>query len=151
MISSLAGQDATEDYDMVHNAELVSETLQASACLGDFDTATVEDLKQPTPKSQPQTDTTQSKTELPPLSSIVSVNDFETVAQRYLTATGWAYYASGADDMYSIADNPRLVTKLLREAGQELRNRADAARRVQRLSLREVLARNRPLTASPAE
>lgn len=39
---------------------------------------------------------------------MISANDFEAVAKQYLSPTGWAYYASGADDMLSIADPQRL-------------------------------------------
>ncbi|KAK5684737.1 hypothetical protein LTS12_029091, partial [Elasticomyces elasticus] len=49
---------------------------------------------------------------VPPLSSIISIDDFEAVAQNSLTPSGWAYYASGADDERSKADNQRAFQKL---------------------------------------
>lgn len=49
---------------------------------------------------------------VPPLDSIVRIDDFEAVAQNSLTPSGWAYYASGADDERSKADNQRAFQKL---------------------------------------
>ncbi|KAI0973940.1 glycolate oxidase [Xylaria arbuscula] len=43
-----------------------------------------------------------------PLQSIINVDDFEGVAKQYLTPTGWAYYASGAEDEVSLMDTRRL-------------------------------------------
>lgn len=36
------------------------------------------------------------------------MDDFEKIAKRYLTPTGWAYYAGGAEDEISISDTRRL-------------------------------------------
>lgn len=49
--------------------------------------------------------------EYPTLNNIVSVEDFEKVAAKYLTAAGWAYYASGADDEFGIQDARRVFRK----------------------------------------
>lgn len=93
----------------MHNPELVASVLPSSACLGEFDHSTSSDLKQPAPNNATKSDPpTVPTAEYPPLSFIISVNDFEVIAKRYLSDTGWAYYASGADDMVSVADSLRL-------------------------------------------
>lgn len=53
-----------------------------------------------------------SEPRYPPLSSIVSVNDFEKAAEGYLSASGWAYYSSGAEDEISIRESYRIFQKI---------------------------------------
>lgn len=104
----------------MHNAELVSTVLPPAACMGGFDASTASALKQPSPSSSPtaisspetQSDAATTDTNAPasppPLSSIISASDFEPLAKAHLSPAGYAYYASGADDMHSIRDTDRL-------------------------------------------
>ncbi|KAK7757654.1 hypothetical protein SLS62_000031 [Diatrype stigma] len=106
-----AGRDGTTMYDTVHGPELVAETLAPEKCLGSVkpgslvrEKATVQEAtkgKQPPPH-----------TRWPPLGSIVNVDDFEKVAHSYLTAAGWAYYSSGAEDELSLQDTRRLFRRI---------------------------------------
>ncbi|KFA60763.1 hypothetical protein S40285_06322 [Stachybotrys chlorohalonatus IBT 40285] len=112
VILRTAGQDATEAYDEVHSPELVVDTLPSECCLGSVDPATIPSLKDSQKPAQEQKQVDQGAVQFPPLTSIVSVDDFEKVAQTYLTPTGWAYYCSGADDEYSIADARRLFRRI---------------------------------------
>jgi L-lactate dehydrogenase (cytochrome) len=68
-ILKVAGQDATEEYDMVHDKDLVAKTLDPSAKVGAIDKATIPKIAQ---KPQPEKETAGS----PPLSSMINVNDF---------------------------------------------------------------------------
>ena len=43
---------------------------------------------------------------------MISVSDFEAVAEEYLSPEGWAYYVSGADDERSKEDAARAFRKL---------------------------------------
>ncbi|KAI1331614.1 glycolate oxidase [Xylariaceae sp. FL0255] len=110
VIFKYAGGDATEAYEEVHDPELVSSTLPAAKCLGPLRPDSLPKA-QPvaSPKSSP---TTATKSELPPLRTIVNVGDFEKVAEKYLTPAGWAYYSSGAEDEYSITEAHRLFRKI---------------------------------------
>ncbi|KAH7313773.1 cytochrome b2 [Stachybotrys elegans] len=110
VILRCAGRDATEAYDQVHAASLVDETLPPSCCKGELDPETTSCLV--TRSAAPSTGSSSQPAQFPPLTSIVSVDDFEKVAQSYLTPAGWAYYCSGADDEYSIADARRLFRKI---------------------------------------
>lgn len=103
-----AGQDATEDYESVHNPELIAETLPASSCLGTVEAGTLDQGQQ---KGEGASEIETQPT-YPPLSSIVNIDDFEAVAKKYLSATGWAYYASAADDEYSKQENARVFKRL---------------------------------------
>ena len=101
------GKDATEAYGEIHDPELVTKTLPLESCLGDLVPDT---LPKTNDKSNAQV--TDSKPAYPPLSSIVSVDDFEKAAESYLSASGWAYYSSGAEDEISISDARRIFRKL---------------------------------------
>ncbi|KAG9788302.1 L-lactate dehydrogenase (cytochrome) [Exophiala dermatitidis] len=108
IILRCAGQDATKEYESVHSPELIAETLPPTAFQGVVDAETI-------PKSASQSRTTsknKSKNDVPPLSSMISVNDFEAVAEETLTPNGWAYYASGADDEISKTEAARAFRKL---------------------------------------
>ena len=108
LLARLAGQDATEDYDAMHNPDLVASILPPSSCIGEFDTSTTHKLKQRPQNPEINHTSEPAKADHLSLSSIISVDDFEISAQKHLSPTGWAYYASGADDMYSIADCRRI-------------------------------------------
>ena len=41
----------------------------------------------------------------PPLSTIININDFENVSQRFLSSRAWAYYASTADNGFVYKEN----------------------------------------------
>ena len=102
-----SGRDATEDYESVHNPEIIAETLPPSSYLGDVESGTLGK-----PEQQQSSACEQPKSEYPPLSLIINVDDFEAVAKRYLTPTGWAYYSSAADDEYSKRENHRIFRKI---------------------------------------
>lgn len=101
-----AGGDATESYESIHNADLVSETLKPSHCLGAVDSSNL-----PPVESKPK-QPMDSKPVVPPLGAVINVDDFEKVAQEYLSPAGWAYYSSGAEDELSIQDSRRVFQKL---------------------------------------
>ncbi|KAM0232283.1 hypothetical protein ACHAP5_010803 [Fusarium lateritium] len=96
LILKSAGEDATAPYDEVHEPDLVTRILSPEACLGTVDATT---LPQGTFKAQKQ-----RITKYPSLSTVISVTDFEKIAQSFLTPAGWAYYSSGAEGEYSIND-----------------------------------------------
>lgn len=108
-ILKLAGQDATAEYEQVHNASLVSETLAPTALLGSLDSSTAHQLRAPTTQltTKPRDPSTP-----PPLSSLISVNDFSTIAHTHLPPSAWAYYASGSDSQHSLRDPARLYRLL---------------------------------------
>jgi hypothetical protein len=45
------------------------------------------------------------KSLLPPLDSILSLHDFEHLANQIMSRKGWAYYSSGADDEITMREN----------------------------------------------
>lgn len=61
-------------------------------------------------------------TQIPP--HIVSLSDYETLAKEHLSAAAWAYFAGGAADEITLADNPHAFAKikLLPRVLQNLKN-----------------------------
>ncbi|KAH0365005.1 L-lactate dehydrogenase, partial [Aureobasidium melanogenum] len=106
LILKLAGKDASEEYELFHSPELVRETLGSSARKGTIDISTIPKMDR---KPEPESEAKKS----PPLSSMISVNDFESVAEKTMTPTAWAYVSSGADDEITMKENARAYQKTL--------------------------------------
>jgi L-lactate dehydrogenase (cytochrome) len=105
LILKHAGGDATEAYESIHNRDLITETLPPTRCLGAIDAKSLVAMTT-------SEETTKPKPAYPSLGAIINVDDFEKVAERYLTETGWAYYSSGAEDELSIQESRRVFRKL---------------------------------------
>ncbi|KAI5255212.1 L-lactate dehydrogenase [Aureobasidium subglaciale] len=101
----MAGKDASDEYDLFHNPELVKETLGPDARKGTIDVTTISIMDK---KSEPREEAKRS----PPLSSMISVNDFEGVAEKTMTPTAWSYVSSGADDEISMRENADTYRKV---------------------------------------
>ncbi|KAF4435205.1 glycolate oxidase [Fusarium austroafricanum] len=97
VILKYAGTDATSSYDDVHDEDLVARTLPTERLLGPVSSEV------PAQKTK-RSSVPNNPTKYPPLNTIISLADFEKIAQSCLTASGWAYYSSGAEDEYSILD-----------------------------------------------
>ncbi|KAJ5108178.1 Alpha-hydroxy acid dehydrogenase FMN-dependent [Penicillium angulare] len=111
VILRCAGKDATDDFESVHSAELLTEALPASALQGHIDPAelnTLGDLKGNPGESISQSDDGAP----PPLSTLINLHDFEKVAQQFLPANAWAYYSSAADDEFSKKMNAYAYQKI---------------------------------------
>lgn len=48
----------------------------------------------------------------PPLDQMYNLFDFENVARRVMTRTGWGYYSSGADDEITLRENHRAFHRI---------------------------------------
>jgi L-lactate dehydrogenase (cytochrome) len=96
VILKYAGQDATKPYSEVHDSSLLLKTLPPSSRIGTLDTSTSTSAKPPAP---------QFRNDKPPLLSILSAHDFETVAEKTLGAKAWAFYSSAATDLITLKAN----------------------------------------------
>ncbi|TKA25053.1 hypothetical protein B0A50_06117 [Salinomyces thailandicus] len=105
LILKVAGQDATSQYDMFHSRELVAETLDPEARKGTVDASTI-------PKAEARPESKDQRKKAPPLSTMISLNDFEGVAERTMSPAAWAYVSSGADDEISVRYNARIYQKV---------------------------------------
>jgi L-lactate dehydrogenase (cytochrome) len=76
LILRLAGTDASDEYELFHGPGLVRETLGFNARKGTIDASTI------VPKLDRKPDPRSEAKKSPPLSSMISVNDFENVAEK---------------------------------------------------------------------
>lgn len=76
LILKLAGEDASDEYGLFHNPDLVRETLGSNARKGTIDISTIP------PKLDRKPDPASETKKSSPLSSMFSVNDFEKVAEK---------------------------------------------------------------------
>ena len=107
VILQYAGADATAAYNQIHAPGVIEKGLSPDQSRGRVD----EELL----TSQPvETQVTVlPKDSKPPLSSLISVHDFGTVAQQNFTAKTWAFYSSAATDLVSHQMNLDCHRKLL--------------------------------------
>ncbi|KAI7960573.1 hypothetical protein MJO29_005641 [Puccinia striiformis f. sp. tritici] len=101
IILKYAGGDATEAYDPIHPAGLIKEYLDKNLHLGKVDESELKQLQPKANKKQKKSD----EEGPPPLSTCLSLYDFESIASTRMTKQAWAYYSSGADDEISMREN----------------------------------------------
>lgn len=97
-----AGHDGSDIYHKLHPRGTIENNLSADKFIGI--------LKEPAPKVTKEYDPEEAAKEeyrnnLPPLSSLQNVYDFEKVAKMILPKDAWAYYSCGADDEISMREN----------------------------------------------
>jgi len=101
IIMKYAGRDASKSFNPIHPKNMV-DTLPPSAHLGPV-----------TPAEAPveaKTDDSDDEDEgeieeIPDISQMVNVWDFDTIAKKNVTKEAWAYLMSGADDEISFREN----------------------------------------------
>ncbi|KAL8666780.1 MAG: hypothetical protein Q9168_007424, partial [Polycauliona sp. 1 TL-2023] len=97
IILQYAGRDASEPYNEIHAPSLLNKTLTSSKLVGTLDTSTISDSwAKPPPQQNPKV---QLKNEKPPLFTLLSTHDFESVAEKTLAPKTWAFYSSAATDL----------------------------------------------------
>jgi L-lactate dehydrogenase (cytochrome) len=104
-----AGDDATQAYDEVHAPGIIHRTLAREQFKGTIDPLTM-------PKNQttvPEVAQNKSSEELPDLSTLLGVQDFEEVARKKFSKKTFAFYSSAATDLISHRDNIESFRNLL--------------------------------------
>ncbi|KIS71682.1 uncharacterized protein UMAG_00123 [Mycosarcoma maydis] len=118
-----AGKDVTEIFEPVHPPTAIEENLDASKHIGQVDPSTVQ-IKQAEPESDKERKRRLARENLPSLGTVLSLDDFERIAETILSDQAWAYYSSAADDEITKAQNRasfnRIVfrPRVLRAIGQ---------------------------------
>mgnify|MGYP004723735941 CR=1 FL=1 len=94
-----------EHLDPAHHLGplLVEETLSSNAPASAPKPA--QSTSSPTPRSTPELRRQLALSLRPPLSEVLSLHDFESIARGVMSARGWAYYSSGADDETTLREN----------------------------------------------
>ncbi|KAG8525542.1 uncharacterized protein KY384_009186 [Bacidia gigantensis] len=119
IILRYAGTDATAAYDEIHAPQIIEETLAPEKQIGLLDQSEVvilpEDQKSDIKQIERKTDGTMSGDTLPKpeLHQLISVEDFERVAERTLTPKGWAFYSSAAADLVTHRNNKNYFRRIM--------------------------------------
>jgi isopentenyl diphosphate isomerase/L-lactate dehydrogenase-like FMN-dependent dehydrogenase len=107
IILSLAGRDATADYDPVHPLGTLEENLKPEAKLGTVDPATL-------PKPPAAGAEEEQRAEGPPdMQSLLNLDEIEEVAKTQVSKKCWAYYFSAGDDLISKSFNNLVYRQIL--------------------------------------
>ncbi|CAN6651158.1 L-lactate dehydrogenase (cytochrome) [Trichomonascus vanleenenianus] len=105
-ILRLAGQDATEDFEMIHPKGTIEENLDESVHVGELDESEVIETTSSESPEQP-------KGTLPALPAMLNLYDFEATAKSLLAPKAWAYYFSASDDLLTKDYNQEAFRKVL--------------------------------------
>lgn len=93
IILSLAGKDATDEYDPVHPPGTLEENLKPEANLGRINADSIIEAK-PAPAVEKKADEAD-----PPLETLLNLNEIEELATKHISKKAWAYYFSASDDL----------------------------------------------------
>jgi L-lactate dehydrogenase (cytochrome) len=102
IILKYAGRDASKVFNQLHPRDIVN-TLDEGTYLGPV--FPVEARPEDDVKDDESDDEEVDSEEIPDISQMVNVWDFETIAKRKVTKEAWAYLMSGADDEVSFREN----------------------------------------------
>jgi L-lactate dehydrogenase (cytochrome) len=89
---------------------LVDQILPTTACLGRIDPDKIP--KRKLQLDQGTDEKNRNEGSLPPLSSLINLDDFEQVAEKNLPINAWAYYSSAAEDEITKDENRHAFRKV---------------------------------------
>lgn len=108
IILSLAGKDATEEYDPVHPPGTLEENLKPEAKLGRVTPESLIQAQVPTVLESGQDN------DVPPiLESLLNLDEIEEEATKRISKKAWAYYFSASDDMVTKSSNNHIYRDIL--------------------------------------
>jgi isopentenyl diphosphate isomerase/L-lactate dehydrogenase-like FMN-dependent dehydrogenase len=113
IILKLAGRDATEEYDPVHPPGTLEENLAPEAKLGTIDPAS---LAKAADKAADKAGAETGKNQVarvPPLHTLLNLDEIEAVAKARVSPKCWAYYFSASDDLFSKSYNGSVYRNIL--------------------------------------
>lgn len=112
IILKYAGADATEAYDSIHPPGTIETYLPKDKHKGIVEPCELKDLQ--ITASGPSKSSVEDLQidNLPPLSTCLSLYDFESIAKARMSNQAWAYYSSGADDEISMRENRSAFQRL---------------------------------------
>jgi hypothetical protein len=90
--------------DKFHSTSFLSTFLPPNAYIGPSEASTEEKVSLPAPVVAPSI-VEENAWVKPPLAAMLNLFDLEYVASRVMSAEGWGYYSSGADDEITLREN----------------------------------------------
>lgn len=131
IILRFAGKDATKKFDTIHPIDIIEKMLPEENFLGPVDDPKFtnkpvvkkqgkeeeEAVEQDGNDGEGEDDEYEKSRKIyeankPPLSQMYNLFDFEKVARKVMTRTGWGYYSSGADDEITMRENHRAFHRI---------------------------------------
>ncbi|CAI6095581.1 unnamed protein product [Clonostachys chloroleuca] len=109
IILSLAGKDATEEYDPVHPPGTLEENLHPSAKLGQVNPDSLAKVQEANVAQEVE----KSVQGPPPLETLLNLDELEEVATKQVSKKCWAYYFSAGDDLISKRFNNSVYRDIL--------------------------------------
>lgn len=94
IIEKQAGKDATAQFKMYHPPDLMDKLLEKKYHLGPVDLKTLPNVSNDGAERK--------EVKLPPMSSVLNMFDFESLAKQALSPEAWGYYSSGGDDEITV-------------------------------------------------
>lgn len=107
-ILKLAGQDATEEFDLIHPPGTLEDNTNKLKYVGEVDRS---ELDEKTISND--TDPHQQNVTLPALEAQLNLDDFEATAYKLLNEKAWAYYHSASDDLITKRYNNEIYKTVL--------------------------------------
>jgi L-lactate dehydrogenase (cytochrome) len=104
IILRYAGKDATKKFDTIHPKDIVDKFLPKSKHLGPV-SGTVEEQTPDEVEDPEEAQRLENVKNMPKLSQMYNLLDFEHVARRIMPKAAWSYYSSGSDDEISLREN----------------------------------------------
>lgn len=109
IVMKYAGKNALAIFNKFHAPSFIEKYLSPEQCLGPL-----------IGEMEPEADVTDVEGEdkqvwidnLPPLSEIFTVTDFEYIAKKTLPATAWYYYSSGSTDEVTLRENHNAFSRI---------------------------------------
>ncbi|CAO1637673.1 unnamed protein product [Sympodiomycopsis kandeliae] len=98
-----AGKDVTDLFMPVHPSNTIEEHLTPEQYIGQVDPSTVTIVNRE--ESESEKKRRLALENLPPVESLLNLDDFELQAQKILTDQAWAYYSSAGDDEVTLQGN----------------------------------------------
>lgn len=106
VLLTLAGQDATKEYELVHPPGLVDEHL-SSCCLGTLH------IDPSASKQTPESDKSKLLEGTSSVTQPLNLHEVEALAKKRLSHKAWAYYVSAADDNLTKSRNNSVYQSIL--------------------------------------
>lgn len=112
IILSLAGKDATGEYDPVHPPGTLEENLKPEAKLGLVSPESLARAERPVPVEKSGSGGDGDDAQVP-LESLLNLDEIEEAATKRISRKAWAYYYSAGDDLLSKRFNNTVYKDIL--------------------------------------
>ncbi|KPM38013.1 hypothetical protein AK830_g8559 [Neonectria ditissima] len=97
VIYQFAGRDASDEYNRIHAPSLIKKALEDKNVIGSVDASSASAPSEKLSSNSPVDELDQTNNK-PPLSTIINLHDFETVAALTLSKKAWAYIDGASND-----------------------------------------------------